>query len=579
MTPRPGCGGCCAPTASWSGPSTSASLLRRIVEAASELVGAPYAALGVIRADGDGLEEFIHVGMDQASVDAVGHPPEGKGLLGALIEDPRPIRLGDLRDDARSIGFPANHPPMRGFLGVPIRVSDEVFGNLYLASETVGDFSVEDEELVSALAATAGVAIKNARLYEEATRRQEWLEASADITQQVLAAPGDDGLRLIALRVSDLADADLVAVVQPDESGSGWRWPWRWASGRRPSRTSATRSSTRSPEPSWSPGNPGWSRTAPPGRRRGGPALMLAGLVSVGPVMLLPLAGAEGVRGVLLVGPGPRTPWLPGARRGSGQHLRLARLRGPRDRRRAARGEPDGALRGPCPDRPGPPRPRDPAAVRLRHEAAARCRRHWTAPPRCSRSRTWSTSWTPRSARSGRRSSSSSPARCWRRVACDRAFGTSSPSVTPMLGLRPQVSFRGPVDAVVDEELLEDVLAVVREALTNVARHARARHVSASVTVSDSLLTIRVEDDGVGVGTAARRSGLANLRSGREHRRRDPGARAGCGRTRHHAALAGPDPLATGRSDRAVTDGVLGMPHGQRAPDPGLPARRPRSGS
>ena len=123
------------------------TVLRRIVEAACELVDAPYGALGVISPDGAGLEQFIHVGMDAGVVAAVGHLPEGKGLLGALIEDPRPIRLRDLRDDLRSVGFPEGHPPMRGFLGVPVRVRDEVFGNLYLASLSAGEFSAEDEEL------------------------------------------------------------------------------------------------------------------------------------------------------------------------------------------------------------------------------------------------------------------------------------------------------------------------------------------------------------------------------------------------------------------------------------------------
>ncbi len=191
------------------------TVLRRIVEAACELVHAPYGALGIIASNGVGLEEFIHVGMDPAVLEAVGHLPEGKGLLGALIDDPRPIRLRDIRDDIRSVGFPKGHPPMRGFLGVPIRVRDEIFGNLYLASLTEGEFSAEDEELVAALAATAGVAIENARLYEESRRRQEWLEASAEVTRTLLTSPGDDALRGIAASVAELASADLVTVGLP----------------------------------------------------------------------------------------------------------------------------------------------------------------------------------------------------------------------------------------------------------------------------------------------------------------------------------------------------------------------------
>ncbi|HWD77265.1 MAG TPA: GAF domain-containing protein, partial [Kribbella sp.] len=130
------------------------TLLRRIVEAARELLGARYAALGVIGPDGQ-LVEFIHVGMDAETVARVGRLPEGKGLLGAVVEDPRPIRLANIGDDPRSSGFPDEHPPMGSFLGVPIRVRGVVFGNLYLTECRHGEFTAEDEQLALALAATA----------------------------------------------------------------------------------------------------------------------------------------------------------------------------------------------------------------------------------------------------------------------------------------------------------------------------------------------------------------------------------------------------------------------------------------
>ncbi len=144
------------------------TVLRRIVETACELVGAPYGAVGVVRPGGSGLEEFVHVGLERGAGATIGDLPGGQGLLGALIED------------SRSVGFPDGHPPMQGFLGVPIRVGDEVLGNLYLAAPHEGEFSAEDEELVAALAATAGVAVDNARLYDEAKQRQRWLGASTD---------------------------------------------------------------------------------------------------------------------------------------------------------------------------------------------------------------------------------------------------------------------------------------------------------------------------------------------------------------------------------------------------------------
>jgi signal transduction histidine kinase len=139
-------------------------VLRRITEAAVSLVDAEYGALGVIAADGS-LEQFIHVGISQSDAHTIGHLPEGHGLLGAVVEAAEPIRLEHLGADARSSGFPAHHPAMDAFLGVPIRVRDAVYGNLYLTNRASGAFTQEDEDLVTALAATAGIAIDNARLF------------------------------------------------------------------------------------------------------------------------------------------------------------------------------------------------------------------------------------------------------------------------------------------------------------------------------------------------------------------------------------------------------------------------------
>ncbi len=143
-----------------------AGLLRQIVRAAAELVGARYAALGVLDPAGVGLSEFVHVGMDSTTADSIGHLPEGQGVLGLLIVDPHPVRLTTLTDHPDSVGFPAGHPPMASFLGVPIRVRGQVFGNLYLTEKTSGtEFSEGDEQLASALASAAGIAVENARLH------------------------------------------------------------------------------------------------------------------------------------------------------------------------------------------------------------------------------------------------------------------------------------------------------------------------------------------------------------------------------------------------------------------------------
>ncbi|MET0861455.1 MAG: GAF domain-containing protein [Microbacterium sp.] len=190
-------------------------VLRRIVEAAMALVDARFGALGVIAADGNGLERFIHVGIDDDLVGHIGHLPSGKGILGAVIADRAPIRLAHLSHDPRSVGFPDSHPPMDSFLGVPVRVGDQVYGNLYLTQGTRGPFRADDEELVVALAATAGIAIENARLYDLAKTREVWSTTTADVMAAMLEVTGDDVLDVIAEQIDALLDVDLVAVAIP----------------------------------------------------------------------------------------------------------------------------------------------------------------------------------------------------------------------------------------------------------------------------------------------------------------------------------------------------------------------------
>ncbi|MFJ2370406.1 GAF domain-containing protein [Microbacterium sp. NPDC087665] len=189
-------------------------VLRRIVEAAMSLVDAPYGALGVIAREG-GIERFIHVGMDAATVERIGHPPVGHGLLGAVITEHTPIRVTHLATDSRSAGFPDHHPPMDAFLGVPVRVGDHVYGNLYLTSGDRGPFSDEDEKLVIALAATAGIAIENARLYDVAKTREIWSETTADVMAAMLEVSDESVLEVIAEHVGALIDVDLVVVAVP----------------------------------------------------------------------------------------------------------------------------------------------------------------------------------------------------------------------------------------------------------------------------------------------------------------------------------------------------------------------------
>jgi signal transduction histidine kinase len=195
-------------------------VLERIVEAAAELTGARYAALGVIDRSGTGLERFVTSGIDDETRTTIGDPPHGRGILGVLISDAAPVRLHDLTQDPRSVGFPPGHPVMRTFLGVPILLRDVAFGNLYLAEKADGDFSDEDEDLVTLLASQAAVAVENARLYEASTGWSRQLESLNEIGN-ALVSELDLGrlLRLVADRLRELIGARLVAIVLPVGEG------------------------------------------------------------------------------------------------------------------------------------------------------------------------------------------------------------------------------------------------------------------------------------------------------------------------------------------------------------------------
>jgi signal transduction histidine kinase len=197
------------------------STLQRIVEAAVELIDARYGALGVL--GDEGLAEFIPVGIDPQTRARMGNLPAGRGLLGTVIAHPHPIRLADLSKHPDSIGFPPNHPPMHSFLGAPIRVGDAVFGNIYLAEKNgAAEFTADDEAVLTALAAAAGVAVENARLFEQSRMRERWLAANAEINDELLrGASMEDILRLIAERAGELSGADWVLILLPAESRDG----------------------------------------------------------------------------------------------------------------------------------------------------------------------------------------------------------------------------------------------------------------------------------------------------------------------------------------------------------------------
>ncbi|MEI8104456.1 MAG: GAF domain-containing sensor histidine kinase [Actinomycetes bacterium] len=196
---------------------TLEGILRRLAETAVGLTGARYGALGVIDRAGTGLEQFITVGIDDEMKAQIGDLPHGRGILGILIQSPNALRLRDLSQDPRSVGFPPGHPPMGAFLGVSIMLRGAAFGNLYLTEKEGGEeFTDEDEEIVRLLAAQAAVAIENSRLYESSRSWSRQLEALNEISEALLTEP--ELVRLFEIaseKLCELLDARCVLVANP----------------------------------------------------------------------------------------------------------------------------------------------------------------------------------------------------------------------------------------------------------------------------------------------------------------------------------------------------------------------------
>ena len=487
-----------------------AVVLRRIVEAAMELVGADYGALGVVGDDGV-LEGFVHVGMSDDVVRGIAHLPEGRGLLGLVLEKQQAIRVDDVAAHEVSVGFPEGHPPMGAFLGVPVRVREEDYGSLYLTRTGAEPFTEQDEELVQALAATAGVAIENARLFGEARLRHQWLGASTEVTRRVLA--GDESaLRLIARSVHALAESDLTTVVQPvdaelrvavaeghDAAGiEDTRYP---ASGTLSEHVMRT-------------GTPVRVVDAEDTDNIDGRTIYLSGQVRAGPVMVLPLLGREEVRGTLVVmrGPGRRPFTEADAQLATtfANHasvaLELAEARHDQqrvllleDRARIARDLHDHVIQqvfaAGLVVQATASSVEDAASVTALQEVVEhlddaikqiRVSIFQLQPP------------VPGGLRA--------------------AVMDVVVELQPAIGFAPRIDLDGPLDSVATADLVRDVTAVVREGLSNVARHSSATMVQLSVFATTNRLTVTISDDGTGVGEGTRRSGLDNMRRRAEDR-------------------------------------------------------------
>jgi signal transduction histidine kinase len=486
-------------------------VLRRIVTSARELVGARYAALSVIGAEGD-LEQFVHEGMDPTTVCEIGQLPRGEGLLGALVADPRPLRLEHITDDPRSVGFPEHHPPMGSFLGVPIKVRDAVYGNLYLTERVEGGaFTAEDETTIGALAATAAIAIENARLYEESHRRQQWAEAAAEVSSSLLdPAAGTDPVALVAETVLRLTEADAVSVVVPAEEGM---FRVRLARGVRAEELQGLVYPAAHSIAAVAFDTGRGVRMGRLDEQRF--TMHLQRVIDVGAALGLPLHGSVGTHGVLVVARRRGRPPFDASdldlsasfAAQAAIALELAQARADQqrllvleDRERIARDLHDHVIQRLF-------------ASGLTLEGIAGSAEPGT------RARLSSVvddlDVTIRQIRTLIfRLQSSGSGRSLRSGVLEAATEAAQ-----VLGLEPEVVFDGPVDTLADADLVDDVAAVAREALSNVLRHAHARRVGLRVSTTANELQMVVTDDGVGPGHPTRRSGLGNL----EHRARHYG--------------------------------------------------------
>lgn len=505
--------------------------LRRIVQAAADLVDATYGALGVLGPDGT-VVEFVHVGIDRATAERIGPLPAGQGILGLLTEHPIPIRLDDLSQHPAAHGFPAHHPPMTSFLGVPVRVRGEVFGNLYLTEKRGGGhFTADDEQTVTALAAAAAVAIENARLFERTRERERWQQAMNAISSEVLGgAPRDAILKLVTTKARALTGADLALLALPDRNGrlvieqvqvvdgdgDAEDSPSRWSVHR--SRMARTAKEAFAEFPRSVLGTEVEDGlpvvTAFADARTviaDGSTLDNPDGWPIGQTVSIPLMAQERMLGVLGVARLSGAPPFSDAVIALAEsfaaqaavalvmdeaHTEQQRLAVFEDRDRIARDLHDLVIQ------------RLFATGMLVQGAARIGGVNEEGQERLNRV----VDELDETIREIRQTifALHEPVDAQGMGVRSRVMREVRQSAS-LLGFEPSTRFVGPVDALIPVPLADQVVAALREALANAAKHADARRVTVRLSVEDPAVVLTVIDDGVGLPEGGRRSGIANL--------------------------------------------------------------------
>ncbi|MGW2618983.1 sensor histidine kinase [Streptomyces sp. NPDC001500] len=484
--------------------------LHSIVEAAASLVDAEYAALGVIGPDGKRLSAFHTVGVSAEEIARIGPYPEGHGILGELIRHPEPLRLAKLSDHPASYGFPAHHPPMNTFLGVPIRVRDHVFGNLYLTEKRGGaQFDEEDVSVTQTLAVAAGVAIDNARLYEESRLRERWLRANAEITHSLMSGRDRaEVLALIAERAGEITGSALAAVAVPMEDTGALAVEIAVGMDAEAHRGLVLPMDSSLMGLAFSGASPVSSADVGRDDRISLEPPRFDGL---GPAVAVPIGtGSAGPRGVVLLARKAGDPVFSVTeteplKAFAGQAalaMELAERREDaeevavlKDRDRIARDLHDLAIQRLF-------------ATGMTLQSAGRFIEHEEAAERVVRAvdDLDETIKIIRSTIFGLRTREGA-GEAGLRARAVRVVGEAA----PVLGFAPSVRMEGLLDTDVPKEIADHVVAVLSEALTNIARHAHADRADVLLATDGRQLRLSVTDNGRGIPAGGRRSGLRNM--------------------------------------------------------------------